>query len=37
MLVSGPVKVHRYQTFAEKVDGRWPSDHYPITLDLELR
>jgi endonuclease/exonuclease/phosphatase family metal-dependent hydrolase len=37
ILVGGPVRVRRYETLAEKVDGRWPSDHYPITASLELR
>ena len=37
LLVGGPIHVHRYQTLADKVDGRWPSDHYPITIDVELR
>ncbi len=37
LLVGGPARVRLYQTFTEQVDGRWPSDHYPITADLELR
>lgn len=37
LLVGGPIRVRRYHTFDEKVDGRWPSDHYPIWIDVELR
>ncbi|HBP22685.1 MAG TPA: hypothetical protein DEA08_33510 [Planctomycetes bacterium] len=37
LLVGGPLRVRRYHTFDEKVDDRWPSDHYPIWIDVELR
>lgn len=37
ILVGGPVRVGKYDKIDEQVDGRWPSDHYPIFADFELR
>lgn len=37
ILVGGPARVVGYSKIDEQVDGRWPSDHYPILADLELK
>jgi endonuclease/exonuclease/phosphatase family metal-dependent hydrolase len=37
ILVGGPVRTLAYSKLDERVDGRWPSDHYPVMADLELR
>lgn len=37
ILVGGPVRVVAAGKFEEQVDGRWPSDHYPVYADLEMR
>lgn len=37
LLVGGPVRVLQAAKLDEQVDGRWPSDHYPVLADLQLR
>ncbi len=37
LLVAGPVRVLQAAKVDEQVDGRWPSDHYPVIADLEVR
>lgn len=37
ILVGGQARVLAYDKIDEQVDGRWPSDHYPIFADLDLR
>jgi endonuclease/exonuclease/phosphatase family metal-dependent hydrolase len=37
ILLAGPLRAHTYVKLDEQVDGRWPSDHYPVLADLELR
>lgn len=37
ILVGGPIRTQAYVKFDERVDGRYPSDHYPVMADLELR
>lgn len=34
VLVGGPVTVKRAVTVLHSVDGRWPSDHYPVAAEL---
>ena len=34
ILVDGPVTVQRAVTVLHSVDGRWPSDHYPVAAEL---
>ncbi len=34
ILVGGPVSVKRAVTVLHSVDGRWPSDHYPVAAEL---
>jgi endonuclease/exonuclease/phosphatase family metal-dependent hydrolase len=36
ILVSGPVTVARAATVLHSVDGRWPSDHYPVAAQLVI-
>lgn len=37
ILVGGPIRTLAYSKLDEQVDGRYPSDHYPVMADLELR
>ena len=37
ILVGGPIRTQAYVKLDERVDGRYPSDHYPVMADLELR
>lgn len=37
ILVGGPVTVRRAVTVLYSVDGRWPSDHYPVAAELLVR
>lgn len=37
ILLGGPMRARGYQKIDEQVDGRWPSDHYPVMADVELR
>ena len=37
ILVDGPVTVGRAVTVLHSVDGRWPSDHYPVAAELVIR
>ena len=37
ILVGGPVTVGRAVTVLHSVDGRWPSDHYPVAAELLVR
>jgi endonuclease/exonuclease/phosphatase family metal-dependent hydrolase len=37
ILVGGPVTVERAVTLLHSVDGRWPSDHYPVAAELVVR
>ncbi|MBI4615724.1 MAG: endonuclease/exonuclease/phosphatase family protein [Planctomycetes bacterium] len=37
ILAGGPVRVVEAGKIEEKVDGRWPSDHYPVWADIEVR
>ncbi len=37
VLVGGPVTVERAVTVLHSVDGRWPSDHYPVAVELVIR
>ena len=37
ILLGGPLRAHAYVKIDEQVDGRWPSDHYPIIAEVELR
>jgi endonuclease/exonuclease/phosphatase family metal-dependent hydrolase len=36
ILVGGPVSVGRAATVLHSVDGRWPSDHYPVAAELVI-
>ena len=31
------IEVERYLVLAQLIDGRWPSDHFPVLADLKLR
>ncbi len=37
VLVGGPISVIRCRTITYNEDGRYPSDHFPVLADLELR
>lgn len=37
ILVGGPVSVKRAVTVLHSMDGRWPSDHYPVAAELFVR
>jgi endonuclease/exonuclease/phosphatase family metal-dependent hydrolase len=37
IMIGGPIKAIGAQKLDEQVDGRWPSDHYPVMVDVELR
>ncbi len=37
ILVGGPARINEAGKFEEKVDGRYPSDHYPVWADLAIR
>lgn len=37
VLVGGPVTVKRAVTVLHSVNGRWPSDHYPVAAKLNVR
>jgi endonuclease/exonuclease/phosphatase family metal-dependent hydrolase len=36
VLVGGPVKVLKVGKISEAIEGRYPSDHYPVFADLEV-
>jgi len=36
LLVAGPIKVLGADKLEEPVDGRYPSDHYPVLADIEV-
>ncbi len=36
LLVGGPIRVLRTGKLSEPVDGRYPSDHYPVFADIEI-
>jgi endonuclease/exonuclease/phosphatase family metal-dependent hydrolase len=36
IMLSGSVRVYQTDKIDKEVDGRWPSDHYPVTADLEI-
>lgn len=36
VLVGEGVEVERYLVLSQIIDGRWPSDHFPLTVDLSL-
>ena len=31
------IEVERYMVLAQPIDGRWPSDHFPVFVDLKLK
>ena len=35
-LLGERIEVERYLVLAQPIDGRWPSDHFPVLVDLEL-
>ncbi|MDO8270528.1 MAG: hypothetical protein Q7U82_01225, partial [Gammaproteobacteria bacterium] len=37
ILVGGLVTVERAVTVLHSVDGRWPSDHYPVAAELVIQ
>jgi endonuclease/exonuclease/phosphatase family metal-dependent hydrolase len=37
ILVGGPIDVSRAETVVHDVDGRYPSDHYPVVATLRVR
>ena len=37
ILVGGPVGVRSVETIIDHHDGRYPSDHYPVVAQLDLR
>lgn len=37
LLVGGPVRVRAAGKYEEEIDGRYPSDHYPVHADIEWR
>lgn len=37
ILIGGPIHVIRCRTITYNVDGRYPSDHFPVLTDLEFR
>ncbi|MBX3465744.1 MAG: endonuclease/exonuclease/phosphatase family protein [Planctomycetes bacterium] len=37
ILIGGPIRAVAAAKLDQQVDGRWPSDHYPVLADLELR
>lgn len=37
ILLGGPLRAQAYVKIDDQVDGRWPSDHYPIIAEVELR
>ena len=37
ILVGGPVRVRSVETIIDHDDGRYPSDHYPVVAQLQLR
>jgi endonuclease/exonuclease/phosphatase family metal-dependent hydrolase len=36
LLLGRQVEVERYLVLAQLIDGRWPSDHFPVLVDLQL-
>jgi endonuclease/exonuclease/phosphatase family metal-dependent hydrolase len=36
VLVGKPTVVDRYLVLAQPIDGRWPSDHFPVLVDLHF-
>jgi endonuclease/exonuclease/phosphatase family metal-dependent hydrolase len=36
LLVGGPIRVLKTGKISEPIDGRYPSDHYPVFADLEV-
>ncbi|MBL4846809.1 MAG: endonuclease/exonuclease/phosphatase family protein [Planctomycetes bacterium] len=37
ILVRGNVRVNQAGKLDKKIDGRWPSDHYPVFAELDIR
>lgn len=37
ILLGGPVRANGAAKIDEQIDGRWPSDHYPVLADLDLK
>ncbi|HEX6638135.1 MAG TPA: endonuclease/exonuclease/phosphatase family protein [Steroidobacteraceae bacterium] len=35
-LLGGGIEVERYLVLSQTVDGRWPSDHFPVLVDVTL-
>jgi len=35
-LLGKEVTVERYLVLAQPIDGRWPSDHFPVLVDLSF-
>jgi endonuclease/exonuclease/phosphatase family metal-dependent hydrolase len=35
-LLGKEIEVERYMVLAQLIDGRWPSDHFPVIVDLKL-
>lgn len=36
VLLGEGIEVERYLVLSQIIDGRWPSDHFPVTVDLSL-
>jgi endonuclease/exonuclease/phosphatase family metal-dependent hydrolase len=36
VLLGGRIEVERYAVFSQAIDGRVPSDHFPVLVDLTL-
>jgi endonuclease/exonuclease/phosphatase family metal-dependent hydrolase len=35
-LLGKEIEVERYMVLAQLIDGRWPSDHFPVVVDVKL-
>jgi endonuclease/exonuclease/phosphatase family metal-dependent hydrolase len=36
LLLGKEIEVERYMVLAQLIDGRWPSDHFPVIIDVKL-
>lgn len=36
LLLGKEIEVERYMVLAQLIDGRWPSDHFPVVVDLKF-
>jgi endonuclease/exonuclease/phosphatase family metal-dependent hydrolase len=36
VLLGGRIEVERYAVFSQAIEGRVPSDHYPVLVDLSI-